>query len=94
MALQFAAVIESTGASAPEAYAKITNFSYSQGMGEVLRLSVDVFFNSAARAALKTPVASYAFVVEAFDFYEQKSVKQALYEFLKTQGQFASAIDV
>jgi hypothetical protein len=94
MALQYATTVEATGAAVSEAYAKITSFSYSQGLGEVLRFSVDVFFDVAARAAIKTPVASFAFEVTDFDFTEQKAIKTALYEFLKTQEQFASAIDV
>lgn len=94
MALQYSATVEATGATASEAYARITGFSYASDRGESVRFSVDVFFNAAARTGSKNPMQSYAFEIEAFDFSEQKAMKQALYEFLKTQTEFSSAVDV
>ena len=88
MALQVALSESSVGASFPEAYARISTY---RGDKTLLVVLVSWYANQQARIDDKNPVLQKEFLIHLpllGNFYP------SMYEWLKTQDEFAGAVDV
>lgn len=95
MALQISLTAEQSGigAAIPAAYAKISEFHYTDNDGKIIFL-VQYFWAAAARSSGLRPIGGQSFVYDAFDFNTAASIKTVLYDFLKTLPMFSGAVDV
>ena len=101
MALQLNLTADKTavGVAAAEAYARIVQLNFDTKTGKVT-LSVDIHYDQAARAANKAPISGGVYSGHAgidmpsIDVALAEGVRSTLYTWLKTQPDFAGAVDV
>jgi hypothetical protein len=91
MALQVDLAMTHFGIPVPAAYARIVTIS---GDDTMITVQVGFYASETARIEGRTPVDFRTYQLVSPDYNQDKGVKQVLYAFLKTQADFATAIDV
>ena len=90
MALQINLQTTQFGVSAPQAYARITNFF---GTKDSIQVQVAVHYNAEARHANASTVLEHAHYINVEDLSGKGDLIPSIYEVLKTFGQYAGATD-
>ena len=88
MALKLNLELTQFGVPAPQAYARITNFF---GTKENIQVQVAVYYDQAARESNMATVREDAHYIAIEDL--KGDIIPALYEILKTFGQYEGAVD-
>ena len=94
MALQLSLSPEASGIGleVPAAYVRIVAFTC--GTSNQVQVACDFYATEEARQTGLNPIKGQTFAVDGFDFAAQVGIKTALYQAIKAQPGFETALDV